>query len=215
MTDNITTPIPGSTKFKTKDTGANGHLPGHVLYDSAEAEALGLVTASPAANTILGRLKDLLSLIVLAAGTNVIGKVGIDQTTPGTTNAVSATNAGTFAVQAAQDTSKIANGATALTPKFALISVSSSGVNIIVAAVTSKKIRVLAWDLSPNAAVNAKWQSHTAGDKTGLYYMAGQGNGNARSFNPVGWFETAAGESLDLNLSAAVAVGGCITYVEV
>jgi hypothetical protein len=33
-------------------------------------------------------LEDLKSLIVLAAGTNVIGKVGIDQTTSGTTNAV-------------------------------------------------------------------------------------------------------------------------------
>lgn len=88
MTDNVTTPIAASTKFKTKDTGTNGHLPGHVLYDSAEAEVVGLVTASPASNTILGRLKDLLSLIVLAAGTNIIGKVGIDQTTPGTTNKV-------------------------------------------------------------------------------------------------------------------------------
>lgn len=33
-------------------------------------------------------LEDLKTLIVLAAGANVIGKVGIDQTTPGTTNAV-------------------------------------------------------------------------------------------------------------------------------
>lgn len=44
MTDNITTPIASSTKFKTKDTGANGHLPGHVLYDSAEGEILGTKT---------------------------------------------------------------------------------------------------------------------------------------------------------------------------
>lgn len=33
-------------------------------------------------------LEDLKSLIVLAAGTNIIGKVGIDQTTPGTTDRV-------------------------------------------------------------------------------------------------------------------------------
>lgn len=49
---------------------------------------LGEVQASPTANTVLGRLKDLLTGIVLAAGTNVIGKVSIDQTTPGTTNAI-------------------------------------------------------------------------------------------------------------------------------
>src|SRR6266404_7130534 len=98
MADNVTTPLPTSTKFKTKDTGANGHLPGHIFYDSAEAEVLGIVTASPAANTVLGRLKDLLSLIVLAAGSNIIGKVGIDQTTPGTTNAVSLAQVGSTAI---------------------------------------------------------------------------------------------------------------------
>lgn len=74
MADNVTAPVAGK-KFKTKDTGSNGHIPGHVLYDEAEAEVLGRVTANPTANTVLARLKDLLSLIVLAAGTNVIGKV--------------------------------------------------------------------------------------------------------------------------------------------
>lgn len=75
MTDNITTPIPASTKFKTKDAGSNGHMAGHVLYDEAEAEVLGRVTASPTANTVLARLKDILTGVVLAAGTNLIGKV--------------------------------------------------------------------------------------------------------------------------------------------
>lgn len=46
------------------------------LVDSAAAEVIGLVTASPAANTILGRLKDLLSLIVLAASEAFIGHTG-------------------------------------------------------------------------------------------------------------------------------------------
>jgi hypothetical protein len=50
--------------------------------------ATGAVTASPTANTLLARLKDLLTGIILAAGTNLIGKVGIDQTTPGTTDSV-------------------------------------------------------------------------------------------------------------------------------
>lgn len=36
MADNVTTPIPSTTKFKTKDTGTNGHLTGHVVYDEAE-----------------------------------------------------------------------------------------------------------------------------------------------------------------------------------
>lgn len=50
---------------------------------------LGEVQATPTANTVLRRLKDLLTQTVLAAGTAIIGKVGIDQTTPGTSNAIS------------------------------------------------------------------------------------------------------------------------------
>ena len=49
---------------------------------------VGEVQASPTANSVLARLKDLLTGIVLAAGSAIIGKVGIDQTTPGTTNRV-------------------------------------------------------------------------------------------------------------------------------
>jgi len=41
MADNITTPIPTSTKFKTHDFGANGHGAAHVLFDSTEGEILG------------------------------------------------------------------------------------------------------------------------------------------------------------------------------
>lgn len=118
----------------------------------------------------------------------------------------------------AQDTSRVVNGTsgTVLTPKFAAIAASSSGANTVVSAVTSKKIRVLAAKLVANAAVNAKWQSHdTPTDLTGLSYFGAQGDGEVLPFNPVGWFETVAGEALDINLSGAVAVGGHITYVEV
>lgn len=50
---------------------------------------IGEVQTNPISNTILGRLKDLLTGIILGSGTNIIGKVGIDQTTPGVTNGVS------------------------------------------------------------------------------------------------------------------------------
>ncbi|MCW2228085.1 hypothetical protein QIH87_49865 (plasmid) [Bradyrhizobium elkanii] len=116
----------------------------------------------------------------------------------------------------ALDTGTIRNGATALTPKFTKIAVSSSGATTVVALVSAKKIRVLAAYLSPNAAVNIKFQSHaTPTDLTGLHYATNQGNGLVLPFNPVGWFETVAGEALDINLSGAVAVGGTLVYVEV
>lgn len=102
-----------------------------------------------------------------------------------------------------------------LTPKFAAISASGSGNNTLVAAVTGKKIRVLALALIANAAVNAKLQSGAGGtDITGLFYCAGNG-GLVLPYNKVGWCQTAAATLLNLNLSGAVAVGGCLVYVEV
>jgi hypothetical protein len=114
------------------------------------------------------------------------------------------------------DTSKIANAAagTLLTPKFAAISESSSGNNEVVAAVASNKIRVLQWIVTASAAVNFKWRSAST-DKTGLFYAAAAGGGAGASFNPVGHFETAVNEALNLNLSGATAVGGYVVYVEV
>lgn len=101
------------------------------------------------------------------------------------------------------------------TPKFAVISAASSGNNTIVGAVANKKLRVLALTLSFSGAVNAKFQSGAGGtDKTGLYY----GTTNTAivlPYNKLGWFETAASALLNLNLSGAVAVGGCLTYIEV
>lgn len=103
---------------------------------------------------------------------------------------------------------------TILTPKRAVISASSSGVNALISAVTGKKIRVLSLVLMANAAVNVKFQSHTTPtDLTGLFYLAANG-GFSVGFSPLGHFETVAGEQLDINLSGAVAVGGCLTYVE-
>ncbi len=112
-------------------------------------------------------------------------------------------------------TTGVTSDADILTPKFAAISASTSGDNTLVTAVASKKVRVVALTLVANAAVNAKFQSGAGGtDLTGLFYLAST-TGIVLPFNPVGWFETASNTLLNLNLSGAVAVGGCLTYVEV
>lgn len=124
-------------------------------------------------------------------------------------------NASPLPVKAALDSASIYVGNTALTPKYAVIAASTSGNNTIVAAVTSKKIRVLAVAFMSNGTVNAKFQSGAGGtDISGLFYTVAN-TGAALNFNPAGWFETAAGALLNLNLSAAIAVGGVLTYVEV
>lgn len=117
-------------------------------------------------------------------------------------------------IPVSQDSATLYAGTTALTPKFAVITASSSGDNTVVAAVTSKKIRVVRFSLSANGTVNAKWKSGSGTDLTGLFYMVANG-GAGGNYTPVGLFETGSNTALVLNLSGAVAVGGMLTYVEV
>lgn len=107
------------------------------------------------------------------------------------------------------------HGADGLARKFAKIAAAGSGNNTVVAAVAGKKIRVLGYKLSAVGTVNAKWQSAAGGtDLTGLNYMVANTQ-VVVPYNPAGWFETIAGELLNLNLSAAIAVGGELVYVEI
>jgi hypothetical protein len=176
--------------------------------------------------------------VALPAGTNVIGHVVADS---GSTTAVTQATAanlnatvvgtGTFAVQEAtldgatdntnhhiivgQASDFVYIGTTALTPKWSTITASTSGADTQVVAVTSKKIRVVALALTSNGTVNVKFQSHvTPTDITGLFYEIAN-TGFVLPYNPMGWFQTVAGEALDINLSASVAVGGVLQYVEV
>jgi hypothetical protein len=118
-------------------------------------------------------------------------------------------------ISASDETSTIYTGTTPLTPQFSTIVASASGATTIVNAVASKRIRVVALQVIANASVNLKWQSHVSPtDITGLAYLAANG-GYVLPYNPVGWFQTVAGEALDINLSGSVAVGGSLTYVAV
>jgi hypothetical protein len=102
-----------------------------------------------------------------------------------------------------------------VTPKFGTIAASTSGNNTILAAVTGKKIRVLSLWLISNGTVNVKFQSAAGGtDLSGLAYLVAN-TGMVLPFNPAGWMETASAALLNLNLSAAIAVGGGFTYIEV
>jgi len=118
-------------------------------------------------------------------------------------------------VQNTMETNQMTAGGTIVTPKFVAIAASASGNNTILSAVTSKKIRVLAVQLTAAGSVNVKWQSGAGGtDLTGLAYLV-VNTGYVLPFNPAGWFETATTTLLNLSLSAAIAVGGSLTYIEV
>jgi len=116
-------------------------------------------------------------------------------------------------VQGTVETSQMSNVGTIVTPKFASISVSSSGDNSIVAAVTSKKIRVLSYVIVGDGAVAAKFRNGTT-DLMGAASLGANG-GIAAPFNPAGHFETSVTTALNLNLASAVGVRGHLTYVEI
>lgn len=118
-------------------------------------------------------------------------------------------------VQGTVEASQMSAAGTIVTPLFAVINVSSSGDNSVVAAVTGKKIRVLAYTLVCDAAVAVKFTDGASGTaKTGAMSFAANG-GSTPPFCPVGHLETSANTALVLNLASAVGVRGHLTYITV
>ncbi len=113
------------------------------------------------------------------------------------------------------------NGALLICPaanddyKYAVINNASSGDNTIVSLVASRKIRVLALFLVATGTVNARFESNAAGTALTGQMPLKASSGFVLSFNPAGWFETVAGELLNLELGGAVSVDGSLTYIEV
>lgn len=119
-----------------------------------------------------------------------------------------------FPATSAGETNYMSAAGTLLTPKFAAISLSSSGNNTLVAGVSGKKIRVLSYSFVVGGTVSVKFVSATTPDLTGAMPFTLNG-GISVPYNPVGHFETVASDALTLNLNAAVGVYGHLTYVEI
>ena len=105
--------------------------------------------------------------------------------------------------------------------KYAVIDDASSGDNEVVAAVPGKRIRVISAFLVAAGAVNVRFESGAAGTAlTGqMNLTTNVGFSLNAAFDakgrPKGHFQTAKGESLNLELSGAVSVDGSLTYVEI
>lgn len=154
----------------------------------------------------------------LQAGTNAVGKLaansGVDIGDVDVTSQPARART-TDTVSAALATDALMSSTTALTPKFAAIDAATSGDNTIVAAVASKKIRVLSAFLVAAGTVNVRFESGAGGTAlTGQMNLVAN-TGFVLPFNPLGWFETGTNTLLNIELSAAVSVDGSLTYVEV
>ncbi len=85
----------------------------------------------------------------------------------------------------------------------------------LVAAVPNKKIRVLAYVIGADAAVAVTFTSASTA-LTGVIPFVGAVLAPFSSgFWPVGHFETAAGEALNITLSSTEDVDGYLVYIEV
>lgn len=100
--------------------------------------------------------------------------------------------------------------------KYAAIDAATSGDNTLVAAVTGKKLRVLAaFFTMTGTAVTIRFESGAGGTALTGQMTPAQGQTIVLPYNPHGWFETAAGSLLNLELGGAQSVDGALTYIEV
>jgi hypothetical protein len=99
--------------------------------------------------------------------------------------------------------------------KQAVIDAATATTHEIVAAVSTKKIRVIAIMLQPFASdVALTWKSGSDAITPAMTWKAGSGwsdHWGPECF----FFETAAGEALNLTLGGAVQTSGFINYIEV
>lgn len=125
----------------------------------------------------------------------------------------------TDSMACAPQTDAVMNGLTALTPKFAKVNVAASQTDsAVVAAVTSKKIRVLEFRLHAGAtATNVTFNTKPGGAGTAIseLFALGANGGRADGLNALGHFETASGEGLSVTTGAGATTGIGVVYVEV
>ena len=109
--------------------------------------------------------------------------------------------------------SNVTSAAPLVTPHVNLGATPSTlGATQLVAAVAGTKYRVLSAAIVTSATNSVKFQS-AANDITALWPLGANG-GFVLPFNEHGWFETNAGEALNVNLSAAASTGVQIQYIK-
>jgi hypothetical protein len=98
--------------------------------------------------------------------------------------------------------------------RYAQIDTTTTGDQTVVAAVSGKRILVCALVLNPAAETDITFKSgSTEVVDFGGFRGTDEPPGLGLSFNPHGYFETAAGQALVMNVNGAVAVRGLVNYI--
>ncbi len=144
---------------------------------------------------------------------------GADGSNTGDVQLASAT-AGGLPVQANLCSDFIMVAGLGIAPKFAVINLTATGT--LVAAVTSKKIRVLSCLMTIDVLTGDETYTFNSGASgTALTGTIGDASGAASllvvnyPFSPVGHFETVSGSLLELALGATAEANGSLVYIEV
>jgi len=97
--------------------------------------------------------------------------------------------------------------------QYAPVAAAAAGDNTLVAAVAGKRIRVHALALVASGGANTvRLESGAAGTAlSGQMDLAADGQ-LVLAHNPAGWLQTAAGELLNMELTAATSVAGMLVY---
>lgn len=113
----------------------------------------------------------------------------------------------------AKDTSYVRDGEDVLAVQTKVITANQLGQTEVVAAEAGKRVRVLGYDYGVAGIVSVKFQSGNT-DITGLWSHGANGEGRNRDAAQGYLFQTVLGAALNINLSAAIAVGGVLTYCQ-
>lgn len=95
--------------------------------------------------------------------------------------------------------------------KSVFLNASSLGATAVLAAQGERSIRVISAAVVATTATTLKFQS--ASTDISATWPLGANGGLVLSFNEHGWFQTAPGEALNVNLGSAVATGIHINYM--
>ena len=115
-------------------------------------------------------------------------------------------------------TDAVMNGTTTVPPKTAVGNVAQSQTDsVLVASVSGKKIRVVGviaqtGSVSTTLVFNSKGSN--AGTAISPVFQNGANGGEVMPFNPVGWFDTNAGEALTVTTGAGSTTGVLVRYIE-
>ena len=178
-------------------------------------------TTQPAQITLPDRIRVQEPLRVISdTGSYVAGEVEITNTPlPVSVNntSVPVSQSGSWSVSVAGQPISVTVTNSSLTVRygsvsFATINATTSGDTQVVAAVSNRRIVVVAYAVVASATVNIRFRSGTT-DITGSMRVV-EGGGIAHAYD-AGLFQTAVGQALNINLSANATVGGYVVYREV